>query len=765
MTEELPRAEVSDCAWCGAPVEGAGEVYCCHGCEAAAGIVSAAGLERFLEEREAPSPRPGPRSRGWDRVETREAEDGERLATLRIDGLRCSSCVWVTERVLQGTEGVTSAQVSYADGRTQLRFDPKVVDLPALAERIEALGYRPRPADAARNADPDLLLRLGVAAFAAVNVMTLSAGVYLGWWAGMEARFATLFRFANLVLATPVALWAAAPFFQAAWNGLRARVLHMDLPVSLGVAVLYGHGLIATFLGQDAYLDSLCMLVALLLAGRLLDQRGRGHAAEAAASLAAHAPQVVRRLGLEGPEECAPEELAEGDVIEVAAGEEIGADGHVVWGEGQARMALVTGESEPAPLKPGTAAYAGAVLLSGAVHVEVERAGGQTLLARMAEGLEQSSARPSKPTPADRLAPWFTGSTLGLAILTFAGWSLRLGVDAAIPPTIAVLVVACPCALALSAPLARAAGLGAAARRGLLLRSGDALDRLAEVDLIALDKTGTLTQGEPVVVQASDEALRVASGLERNSVHPIARAIVNEAGRRGLPIPLAEQVQEVPGVGISGVVHGSPWRISRGGPGEVLLESEGRPTERIVLTDQLRADAAATLRRLGRRAELVLLTGDRREVADRIAAELGGVEVVAELTPDGKLAWIREAQARGRRVLFVGDGLNDGPALAAADAAVAMGSGAASSVLVADAVVATDAVGPLLAGLAAAGAAQEAMRLNLRRSLVYNVAAIAAGVLGFVNPLVAAVLMPLSSGLVLAGSLGVERRTRQELSR
>ncbi|MCB9758500.1 MAG: cadmium-translocating P-type ATPase [Alphaproteobacteria bacterium] len=747
------------CAWCGAPVEARGRVFCCQGCEAAAAIVDAAGLDDFWARRQAEAPRPRAPGRGWDRVPTRACADGTEAVTLTIDGLRCSSCVWLTERILERTEGVVEARVSYANGRAQVRWDPQVVDLPALAGRVEALGYRPRPADSAPAMDRDLLLRLGVAAFAALNIMTLSAGVYLGWWAGMEARYAALFRWINLALATPVVTWSAVPFFRGAWQGLKAGFLHMDLPVGLGVALLYGHGLVATLTGHDGYLDSLTMLVALLLAGRMVDQRGRGRAAEAASSLAARAPRSVRRLTGDRVEEVSPEALVPGDVLAVAAGEELGADGVVVRGSGEARMALVTGESEPVAIAAGDEVVAGAVLLSGAVELRVDAAGEDTLLARMAAGLSEAGDRPAEPSPADRLAPWFTGITLSLAALTFGGWSLVGGVGAAIPPTIAVLVVACPCALALSGPLARAAGLGAAARRGLLCRSGDALDRLARVDLIALDKTGTVTGGEPVVVSADDAVLRVAAGIERDSAHPVARAIVAEAARRGVALPLAQDVEETPGVGISGVVDGRRWQLRSGGPGRVTVEGLGD----IVLRDQVREDARRTVARL-RQAGLpvTLLTGDHPEVARAVAEAVGVDDVVAEARPDAKVAWIRARQAEGHRVLFVGDGLNDGPALAAADASIAMGGGAASSVLVADAVVATAGVGPVAAGVTAARAAADSMRVNLRRSVAYNVLAVLAAVAGLVNPLVAAVLMPLSSGLVLAGSMGVERAVREQ---
>lgn len=765
---------VRPCTHCDTPMEvgpddTGGPVYCCHGCELAAEIISGAGLGAWYDEREAPAPRPGvAQARGWDQVPREDLPDGTRRATLCIDGLACASCTWVTEEVMKRVPGVAGARVSYATGRAEVQWDPQATDLDAVLSRVQALGYRPRAvAEAARDdTTRDLMVRLGVAVFSAMNVMMLSVGVYLGWFSGMDEGYAALFRWTNLALATPVALWSAAPYFRGAWNGLRAGILHMDLPISLGVAVLYGHGLVATVvLHQEGYLDSLCMLVALLLAGRLVDHRGRRRTAEAATALAAQAPRVARRRVGEDAEQIEvvqPGALVRGDRIEVAAGEEVAADGVVDEGSGSVEMSLLTGESEPARVRPGDRVVAGAVLQDGALVVRVDAAGADTLLARMAEGLREATDRPVESRSSDKLAPWFTGAVLGIATLTLAGWWALVGPGPALEATIAVLVVACPCALSLARPLATAAGLGAAARRGLLFRSGDALHRLATVDTVVLDKTGTVTGGHPVVVDADDAVLRLAAGVERSSIHPVARAIVAEATRRGIAIPRSHGVQEIAGQGIRGWVDGVCWTIQRGGtPGTVEVVGAGT----ITLRDTLRPDATRTLAALqALGVEITLLTGDHAVVARRIARAAGIDRVVAGVSPDEKAAWIRDARAQGRVVLFVGDGLNDGPALAEADVGLAMGGGAASSVLAADAVVAAESLRPVLAGMLAAREAAAATTKNLRRSILYNIVAVAGAVLGLVNPLVAAVLMPLSSGLVLAGALAVERRVRRGLA-
>jgi len=756
------EAQVARCPHCGAEVEGDTDAYCCLGCETAAAIIRGAGLERYYLEREAWAPRPEATGGSWSGVTPEVTADGNCELRLAVDGLRCASCVWVVEHVLQATPGVHGTDVSYATGRAWVRWDPQRVDISALAGRIAALGYRPRLLGEEVSPDRALLLRLGVAVFAALNIMMIHAAIYAGWWGGMDPAYLVLFRWAALVLATPLTIWCASPFFVGAVGALRHRVLHMDVPLALATGVLYVHGLVATILGRETYLDSLGMLVALLLAGRFLESRGRRRAAEAAVTLAATAPVSARRVR-DGVLETVPvASLHTGDVVEVATGDEVPADGVVVYGSGSLRMALVTGESEPVPVGPGDRVLAGTALLSGHLGASVQAVGQGTLLGRMAAELQAAADRGVRPTATDRIAPWFTALTLLVAALAFTIWYFRGGLAAALPVGIAVLVVACPCALALSGSLAAAAALGATARRGLLLRSGDALADLRAIDTVALDKTGTVTAGA-LRVSATDEAtLRIAAGLERHSSHPIARAVLAAAADQGIPLARPSKVVEELGFGITGEIDGRRWSLRAGPPGSIEV-CEGDQVRGILeLRDVIRSDAAATvaaLRRRGRR--VVLLTGDHPDVANRIAAEAGIDEVIARLDPTAKADWVRAQQAAGSRVLFVGDGMNDGPALASADVGIAMAGGAASSLLVADGVITGEHIAPLLAGSRAAQAAARVIRANQQRSIGYNILAVGAAVLGWINPLVAAVLMPISSAVVIWGSFRVERLVRE----
>jgi len=733
------------------------DAFCCTGCEVAWSLVHEAGLDAYYARRDEAGTRPAPLTGAWESVPFTELADGSCEVTLQVDGLRCASCTWVVESLVGQQAGVHDATVSYATGRTRVRFEPDAVSVRALADTIAKLGYSPRPLDAPAPRD-DLLARLGVAAFCTANLMLLSVSLYAGWGPGMEARFQTLFQWGSLALATPIAAYAAAPFFHSAYRGLRAGAVGMDVPIAIAVTVLYAHGAFRTLNGAEGYLDSLGMLVTLLLVGRVLERRGRRAAADAAAAIASSLPVQTRRRTETGVEDVPVDALVAGDVVELGLGDEVPVDGTVIHGQASIQMAILTGEAEPVSVGIGGEVVAGASVLAGAVAVRVDKVGEDTLAHRLAAAVRAATDRPLPPNPADRLAPAFTIVTLTLAGLAGAAWALMAGPERGIEVGVAVLVVACPCALGLSVPLAVASGLGAVARRGVVFQDGGRLLALAGVRTVVMDKTGTVTGGTPAVLSADDDVLARAASLERSSRHPIARAILAECERRGLALPLATDVSELPGSGIEGRLNGEWLRLTSAGPGAVVLQSESGVSGVIRLGDQPRDDAAAAIAQLhaaGIRTQL--LSGDHPEVTAAVGQALGLDAALGSITPEGKAEHI-DALRRDGPVAFIGDGLNDGAALAAADVGLAMHSGVTSSVLLADAVVTRAALRPLVAAVAGARATEAAVKSNLTRAIVYNIAAIAAAMFGLINPLVAAILMPLSSAWVVIGALSVDRR-------
>ncbi len=747
------------CPHCGTKVAGPPGTYCCAGCEGAARLLSELSLSGWYDERLSPAPRVEPAPAiAWDALPLLRRNDGRAELLLQVDGLRCASCVGLCEAVLEATDGVDEATVSHATGRARIRFDPTLTDAAALAGRLAAVGYRPRPPGS--TVDPterDLLLRLGVAAFGAANVMGASAALYVGWFDGIDDRFAQLLRWTALLAATPVATWSAAPFHQGAWRGWKTGTPSMDLPVSLAVVVLWLQGIAATVAHEEGWLDSLTMLVALLLVGRVLEARGRRRTAEAASMLAAELPGEARRWVGDVLEVVPTAALRAQDRIEIVAGDVLAADGVVLQGNGLVRMALWTGESEPVPVEIGASLPAGASLEDGRVLLQVTAVGATSHLGAVAEALALAGAAPREPSAADRAAPFFLLATLGTAIGVAGALSLAGAPEVGLARGVAILVVACPCAFALARPLVGASGLGAVARRGLLLRSVESLEDLATVDVACLDKTGTLTLGTPTVVEADDEILEQAAALARMSRHPMSRAIVAEAVRRGLPLGVAEAVEETPGVGLSGRVHGVPRWLRRGQAGVAVEGPDGLVGE-IRLADVARegmADDVARLRRVVPR--VTLLTGDRASPAHALAEAAGIDEVRAAADPHAKVKVLDALVAAGHAPLFVGDGLNDAEALTRATVGIAMADAAAPALLAADGVLVAPTVRPLGIAVAIARVVAQRIQTSLVRAAIYNLLAVFAAAAGWIDPLVAAVLMPLSSGLVIASAATVER--------
>jgi Cu2+-exporting ATPase len=748
--------------------------HCCSGCATAATLIRAGGWDAYYERRDGWSP---PVLGGGDpdafdapevlrQARPLDAREGQGCdIDLRVEGIHCAACTWLVEKAVGELPGVADVSVSYGSARMRLRWDPGTLPLSEVARRVQAIGYRLATEAGTARPDHDLLARLGLAVFCAGNVMTFSVAIYAGWFDGMRAEWTSLFRWFALLVATPAVLWSAQPFFERAAAGLRHRVLGMDVPIALAIALVYGHGLWATFAGHEGYLDSLTMLIALLLGGRVLEESGRRQAEEAAAAVLARAPSRARRLLARGVvEEVDTGALRPRDVVVVGQGGAIAADGVVLEGEALLDRALVTGESEPVSVRAGDLVETGAVVRDGWLHIQITRTGDETWLASMARRVADARhQRPRIVRWADRMAGHFVTGTLLLALGTALAWGLVVGWDHALAPTIAVLVAACPCALALATPTVLSVAMGAAGRRGAWIRDADAVLTLGRVDRVLLDKTGTLTEGRPVVVEADDEVLTLAAALERGSEHPIARAIVAAARERGLAPPPVEDFQEHLGRGVTGRVLGRALRLQAAGPRRVALWEEGfeAPLGVITVADVLRDGVPDELARLG--LPVVMVTGDDAVTAQAVAAGLPAVvEVHAGCSPLEKAALVTRLQEAGHTVLFAGDGVNDAAAIAQADVGVAMGSGAQATVLAADVVILSPTLAPLRAALRVGPLARRALRANGLFSIFYNVAAVTAAALGYVDPLVAAILMPISSGVVIVGALRVEWSMRHD---
>ena len=617
----------------------------------------------------------------------------------------------------------------------------------------------------------DALKRLVVAGLGTMQAMMYAVALYAGHFDGIDPATRDFFRWLGFLVATPVVLYSARPFFAGAWRELRTRQLSMDTPVALAIGLIYAASLVATLTrGGEIYFDSVSMFVLFLLGARYVEMRARHRAGDLVDALARLQPATAERLHGDGDatETVGVHELQPGDRVRVAAGGGVPADGIVLDRACHVDESLLTGESTPRPRRVGDTLMAGTLLLDGPVRLRVAQVGADTVLAGIVRMVTRAASdKPALARTADAHARRFVGRTLVLTVLTALAW-VAFDPARAFEAAVAVLVISCPCAFALAVPAALTRAVAVLARHGVLVVDGNALERLAGADVVVFDKTGTLT--EPALDRAHSEVLRgdmdrvlaVAAALEQSSTHPLARAL--RAAADGMQLPAVTERRDLPGLGVGGMIDGRRYRLGRADwAGEehgdhLLLCDEDGIVARLAIHERPRADAAETLAALrASGARVVMFSGDRRERVARMAAELDIDHWRAEAAPADKLAWLQELRAQGHVVAMVGDGINDAPVLAGADVAVALGSGAALAQATSGILLAGDRLVQLVRARRIARAMLRATRQNMRWAIGYNLAAVPLAALGLVPPWLAAIGMSASSLLVLLNSLRIGR--------
>jgi len=762
--------------------------FCCAGCETAFAIVHDRGLDAYYRFGERREHRVRASGRGFQEFDhetftalyVRVRPDGLSEVELYLEGVHCASCVWLVERVALTIPDVTSAELDIGRSRARIIWDRAQTPLSAIARVVDSLGYIPHPfrggsADAQRRSeDRAALVRIGIAGAIAGNVMMIALAIYAGWFGGIEASFERYFRWWSFALTTPSILWPGSVFFKSAWGALRGRTLHMDVPIALALAGGYLHGAVNTI--RDAgpvYFDGVATLVFLLLVGRFLQQRAQRMAVDAAELLQSLAPSAARVVEAtpsgETIREVPAQAVLPGWLVDVRAGDTLPADGTVEHGTSSLNVALLTGESMPVPVSAGATVFAGTVNLASPIRVRVTQAGETSRLGALLRDVEESARRRSPVVHlADRMAAGFIVIVLALAGITFSYWMLT-DASRAMDNTIAMLVVTCPCALALATPLAVTGAIGRAAARGILIRGGDALETLAGRGTIVLDKTGTVTEGTIELVDwTGDRAAQpLVAALERQSRHPIAVALTR-AWDDGQTHSVSGIIERIGG-GITGSVDGqtvavgnsgfirehlhvnAPLPDAESGCSAVYVAVDGAIAGVASLGDPVRAEApraADSLRRAGWRLEL--LSGDDSAAVARAASALGIAPSDARggASPEAKRARIAALAAAGP-VVMVGDGVNDAPAIAAATVGVGVHGGAEACLATADVFLARPGLTPLVELIAGSTRTMRLVRVGIAASILYNIAGASLAFAGIIDPLIAAILMPASSVTVV----------------
>jgi Cu2+-exporting ATPase len=684
-----------------------------------------------------------------------------------VPGIRCAGCIGKIERGLADIEGVRSARVNFSAKRVAVSHAPEIEE-EAILEELRKLGFEAERAAenplARDDAETRRLLRaLAVAGFGMMNVMLFSVSI----WSGADLVTREMFHWISALIAIPVVIYAGRPFFASALMALRYKRTNMDVPISIGVILATAMSLYETVTGgAHAYFDGAVMLLFFLLAGRTLDAMMRSRARSGIAALLGRmgrGAHVVEDTGTTRYVEAA--QLAPGMVMLVAAGEALAADGIITAGRTTIDASMLTGESEPRPAGRGDPVHAGMINLGDPVRVTVTAAAQDTALADIARLMDEAGQSRSRYVRvADRAARLYAPAVHTLAFLSFCGWMIAgAGVYKALTIAAAVLIITCPCALGLAVPAAQVVAAGTLMRRGLLIKDGSALERLAEVDEVLLDKTGTLTLGEPRptsldALGPQDKA--IALGLAQSSRHPLSRGLARALREEGVEAAPLATVSETAGAGMLAHFEGVEVALLRpevetAGLAVDLLVGGARI--RIAFADPLRPDVRETLAALRAQGlRTAIVSGDRVEAVGAVARELG-LFATAAMRPADKLGLLERRAAAGHKVLMVGDGLNDGPALAGAHVSIAPGGASDVSQQAADAVFVGERMMPLALAVKVARATMRVVRENFAMAVLYNVLAVPMAVLGYVTPLVAALAMSGSSLLVVGNSLRLAR--------
>jgi Cu2+-exporting ATPase len=712
-------------------------------------------------------------------------EGGRSHLDLAVEGIGCAGCIRKIEGGLGRIPGIVEARLNFTNRRLSVAWHDGTLDAGAVIGALERIGYHAHPfaparaeSDEARQAG-QLLKCLAVAGFAAMNIMLLSVSVWSGDDMPQETR--DFFHWLSALIALPAAAYAGQPFFWSALRAVRAGQVNMDVPISLGVLLALGMSVVETAAhARHAYFDSAAMLLFFLLCGRYLDHAMRRKTRAVAGNLAALKAEVAHRFNDGGEVVTVPAAaLAPGDRLLVRPGERVPADGAVISGASEIDESLVTGETAPKPVAAGATIYAGSMNHSGALTMRVDAAGAGTLIDEVERLLDRAVAgRSRRLALSDRAARLYAPMVHAAAALTALGWlAAGASLHDAVITAIAVLIITCPCALALAIPAVQVVASGALFRSGIILNAGDAIERLAEVDTVVFDKTGTLTLPEPRVddVAADPDLLETAARLALSSSHPLAATLAREAKER---IPFAH-AQEEPGRGVRATIDGGEAHsgvaarlgsaafcdisaAARTDDGRsVIYFRHGAASTSFAIGQRLRPDAAVVTRALaGGGLDLVILSGDRPAAVAPVAAALGIASWQGGRDPAQKIAAIAALQAAGRRVLMVGDGINDAPALAAALVSLSPISAAHIAQAQADAVFLGEALAPVRQALAIARRARRLMRQNLWLAVIYNAIAVPIAIAGCVTPLIAAIAMSGSSLLVTLNALRASGGTR-----
>ncbi|MEY3017371.1 MAG: cadmium-translocating P-type ATPase [Pseudomonadota bacterium] len=770
-----------------ARIDGADRPMCCYGCKAVAETIAESGLKQYYQYRTTPALKAEPSvnedftlfdQRAFNREFVHSEDNGLQCADILVDGVSCAACTWLIENALHNQDGLSDAHLNLQDKRLRIRWDTSKTNLSTLVNRVAALGYTPKPyltdalKDSQRRENRQFLKRLGVAFIGMMQVGMFAIGLHAGDISDISVEYRDYLRWVSALVASPVVFYSAGPFFSNAWRSLLAKSAGMDLPVSIAIGIAYSLSMLATITGTGAvYFDSIIMFTFLLLLGRYIEMRARHQLGDPATALRAILPRsaMVLRDGAQQPSATALADIHIGDLLVIKPGEVIPVDGVVAKGESSVDESTFTGESLPQAKCEGDHVLGGTINIESPLQVSVSHNADNSRLHAVYDMLVNAQAnKPKIAAFADAMAVKFVSTILVLAAATAAYW-YSVAPDDAIWIALSVLVVSCPCALSLATPTALTAAVTRLKNMGLLVVSGDVIDKFKSIDTVIFDKTGTLTSGHIQLLECravgdidSNTCLALAAAMERDSEHPIARAFYHISETN----IVFESLKTIPGKGVEGRLDGHSYRLGQPAfchPGDTEAPESGQwiclaRDEQVIawfaLNDSLRSsavDAIASLRSRGLRIDI--LSGDSEDAVDTVAKTLSIDTWRARVTPEDKLTYLRALQSQGHRVLMVGDGINDVGVLAGADLSIAMGMASELAKTNADLILLNPDLRALDYALQTTTQCQRVIKQNIVWALLYNACAIPLAMTGAVLPYQAAIGMSLSSLVVVINAL------------
>ncbi len=799
--------------------KGKDEPMCCYGCQAVAQAIIDSGMDDFYKYRTSTAEKPEEivpeflqQLKAYDNSEVQKkfvhetndkTSSGKALeASLILEGITCAACVWLNEKHLNSLEGVISANINYSNHRARVRWDNSKIQLSDILESISRIGYLAHPYDPEQQQRilekerKQQIKRLGLSGLLGMQVMIFAVAMYTGEWWGIEQSFKQSFRWISLVLTIPILLYASSVFFKSAFRDLSNKRVGMDVPVSLGIAIAFSASLIHTIKGSgEVYFDSVAMFTFFLLSARFFEIGSRKKTSEATEALLNLKPAIATRLinytdthsgtdtstnTLDQQQSVAVTELNIGDFLLVRPGETIPADGIIISGNSSINESLITGESLPVSKHSEDPVIGGSTNTENPLIIQVTKLGEDSVLSSIQRLInEAQTTKPAIAKLADKIASWFVSILLIIAAIVAYYW-YKVDAGQWLEITIATLVVSCPCALSLATPAAITAASGQLAKIGLLPKRAHALETLAHATDFVFDKTGTLTEGKIVlkkIVLTTDrfdqkQALTIAASLEAGSEHPIARAIL-DANQQSLSA--VKNLSHTTGFGIQGTINETEWFIGNkefiklhstgtldndpaNTGSEIYLATKEQCLAIFILSDNIRKEAKPLIEQLHRQHKKThLMSGDSLENARNISAQLGIQDCQAELKPEDKLKRVNTLQQQGAIVVMTGDGVNDAPVLAGADLSIAMGKGTQLAAATADMILISNNIEHIYHGYLIAIKTLHIIKQNLSWALLYNVTAIPAAAMGYVEPWLAAIGMSVSSLVVVLNALRLNR--------